>query len=151
MKRGITMIEVLVYLALYAIVLSGALVSVYTMIESSERDACEARLAEEGNFVLAKLAHLNAHAETVKATENNDGIIFTSSAGDISIMSESRQIMYQDRSRDKEPLIANDVRVSSFTATYEADIQAINVDFTLVGTTAHGVHLEREFSALYPL
>lgn len=54
-KRGFTLIEAIVYLALFSILMSGALVSVYTLLGSSARNQTKATVQEEGSFLIGKI------------------------------------------------------------------------------------------------
>ena len=52
---GFTLIEVLVYLALFGLIMSGAVVSAYQMFEASGRNQTRAMIQEEGDFIVAKI------------------------------------------------------------------------------------------------
>ena len=54
-RSGFTLIEVIIYLALFSILIGGALVSAYSLIESNERNQTKAIVQNEGAFVLAKI------------------------------------------------------------------------------------------------
>lgn len=53
--RGFTLIEVLVYLALYSIIIGGAVVAAYGMFESSGHNQTKAMVEEEGGYLLSKI------------------------------------------------------------------------------------------------
>lgn len=53
-SKGFTLIETMVYLALYAIIMTGALVSVYAIFGSSARNQTKAMVQEEGSFLIGK-------------------------------------------------------------------------------------------------
>lgn len=54
-KSGFTLIEVVVYLALFAIMFGGAVAVAYNVIESSGRNQTKAIVQEEGDFLVAKI------------------------------------------------------------------------------------------------
>ena len=54
-QRGFTLIETLVYLALFALIMGGAVVAAYNMFESSGRSHTRAMIQEEGDFITAKI------------------------------------------------------------------------------------------------
>ncbi len=55
MKRGFTLIETLIYIALFALLIGGGISSAFSLIASSDRIGTQAMLEEEGNFLLAKI------------------------------------------------------------------------------------------------
>jgi prepilin-type N-terminal cleavage/methylation domain-containing protein len=56
-KRGFTLIETIIYLALFSIVIGGALAATTVLFEGAGRNTTEARLQEEGTFMLEKIAY----------------------------------------------------------------------------------------------
>jgi prepilin-type N-terminal cleavage/methylation domain-containing protein len=62
-QKGFTLIETLVYLALFTVVMGGGLTAVYGIIESESRSSGQVELAEEANFLLAKIDRLLADAD----------------------------------------------------------------------------------------
>jgi prepilin-type N-terminal cleavage/methylation domain-containing protein len=54
-SKGFTLIEVVIYLALYAIIMTGALVSMYSIFGSSARNQVKAIVQEEGTFLIGKI------------------------------------------------------------------------------------------------
>lgn len=55
MQKGSTLIETLIYLALFAIIIGGVLVSAYQIIEASTQSQENALIQEEGHFLVAKI------------------------------------------------------------------------------------------------
>lgn len=54
-ERGFTLIEVIVYLALFSILITGGISASFFILEGGDRNAARALLAEEGSFVIAKM------------------------------------------------------------------------------------------------
>ena len=54
-KNGSTLIETLIYLALFSIIIGGVLVSAYQIIEASTQSQENALIQEEGHFLVAKI------------------------------------------------------------------------------------------------
>lgn len=65
MRRGFTLIETLVYLALFAIVLFGIVATTYAYFETVGRNQTKAMLQEEGQFMLGKIAYAMSGAKTI--------------------------------------------------------------------------------------
>ena len=53
--RGFTLIETIVYLALFGLLMSGVIVTTYNLFESAARTQTEAMLSDEGNFIIGKI------------------------------------------------------------------------------------------------
>lgn len=64
-NRGFTLIETLVYLALFSLIIGGLVISAYGLFESSDRNQTKAMLQEEENFVMAKILWALSQAQTV--------------------------------------------------------------------------------------
>jgi prepilin-type N-terminal cleavage/methylation domain-containing protein len=53
-RQGFTLIEVIIYLALFSILMAGSLSAAFALCESSGHERTRAFLLEEGNFIIAK-------------------------------------------------------------------------------------------------
>ncbi len=79
-KRGITLIETLIYIALFALLIGGGVSSAYTLIESSDKIGVRAMMEEEGNFLLAKIAWVleeGMQAEVVDGEMILNGVVLS--------------------------------------------------------------------------
>jgi len=54
-RRGFTLVETLVYLALFALIIGGFVAASYMLFETSDRNQTKAVLQQEENFLLGKL------------------------------------------------------------------------------------------------
>ena len=64
-NRGFTLIETLVYLALFSLIIGGLVISAYGLFESSDRNQTKAMLQEESNFVMAKIVWAISQAQAI--------------------------------------------------------------------------------------
>ena len=64
-ERGVTLIETMVYLALFALIIGGAVLSAYQIFESSGRSRTRSMITEEGNFLSGKMLWALSGARTV--------------------------------------------------------------------------------------
>lgn len=64
-KRGFTLLETMIYIALFSILMSGLLLSAYSLIESGERNRESLLITEEGMFVERKFAWALTNATDV--------------------------------------------------------------------------------------
>jgi prepilin-type N-terminal cleavage/methylation domain-containing protein len=55
MKKGFTLIEALVYIALFAIIMTGLASAAWLLFETSDRNQTKAMLQEERDFLLGKV------------------------------------------------------------------------------------------------
>lgn len=70
-QRGFTIIEMLVYISIFAIIMSGALVSVYALASSSARNQTKAMVQEEGSFLIGKIDWALSGARAINAPAAN--------------------------------------------------------------------------------
>ena len=64
-QRGFTLIEVVIYIALFSILIGGVVVSAYTILESNGRSQTERGLVQEGNFLLDKINWIMLDCQTI--------------------------------------------------------------------------------------
>src|SRR3989344_2162395 len=98
-NTGFTLIETIIYIGLFVLILSGALTSVYSILEANARNQTKIMVQEEGAFLLGKIdwaltgvvsASVDATGKiltTIKSDSafNNPIVISIDSAGDIFI------------------------------------------------------------------
>ncbi len=56
-QKGFTLIEVIIYLALFSILMSGFLVASFSLVESAGKDTSRSLLQAEGEYLLAKILY----------------------------------------------------------------------------------------------
>lgn len=54
-NRGFTLVETLVYLALFALIIGGFVAAAYMLFETSDRNQAKAMMQEEQNFLIGKI------------------------------------------------------------------------------------------------
>lgn len=54
-ERGFTLLETLIYIALFSVLMTGALITVYELLLSSEYNRMHISIQEEGTFIQRKL------------------------------------------------------------------------------------------------
>ncbi len=117
--RGFTLIETIVYLALFSIVIGGALAATTLLFEGAGRDTTRARLQEEGNFMLDKVAY----EEMVPDTIYLQGLV------------------------DPSIVVSNNGVYAASSSNLGATIETIGVYFTLTTHTRQGRVVSEDFSA----
>lgn len=74
-----TLIEILIYLALYTILVGGSILSAYTLISTSSRNQAKAMAQEEGNYLIGKIDWMLTGAKSIN--EPNDHLVATIDRG----------------------------------------------------------------------
>jgi type II secretory pathway pseudopilin PulG len=64
-STGFTLIETLIYIALFGMLIGGAFTGVYTVIESTGRTQTRIMMQQEGNFLLAKIQRALSGAQAI--------------------------------------------------------------------------------------
>ena len=71
MNRGFTLLETLVYLALFTLIIGGLVAASYLLFQSSDRSQTKAMMQEESNFILGKILWSLNDAQTITTPANN--------------------------------------------------------------------------------
>jgi type II secretory pathway component PulJ len=153
-KMGFTLIETLVYLALYSIIALGMLSAVYSLIESSFRNETVAMVEEEGDYLTAKIDATLSDATSIQSpTASGDTLSVVESDGsNVTVKSNASGILLQEGSAPFQTLNNSNVSIVGLTFVHSIDeenggnIQSVLASFTLFSTTSDGHALSREFS-----
>lgn len=154
--RGFTLIETLIYITLYALIIGGVVVSVYFIIQSSNRNQTKAMLHEEGLFILGKLESSLTNADialtpdptTLFITDNSlssskNPTVFSVASGNISVKRGSSP---SEIFNNSNVTVTN----SSFVYTKQSGDgvlpEKVDVSFTLETNTSNGLKVSEKFS-----
>lgn len=69
--NGFTLLETLVYLALFGIVIGGGLIATYQIIETSQKVQTRIAVSEEGNFIIQKVDSLIGNSTLATSANSN--------------------------------------------------------------------------------
>ena len=69
---GLTLIETIIYLALFTIIIGGSLIAVYQILQASTQSQEYALIEEEGNFLMGKLVWAIDTADSVSQPTRNE-------------------------------------------------------------------------------
>ena len=150
--KGFTLIEMLVYLALFGILISGAVITAYSIFESGNRNSAQIMVQEEGNFLIAKINWALSSISTISSPTPS------SSSSKLSVvMVDSTTIDIEQSSGDitmtrdgtTQTLNNSNVSISDLLFNYgqNGEIEWITSSFTLYTHTADGKTLSREFQS----
>ncbi len=161
-QRGVTLIEIMVYLGLFAIIIGGAVIASYQIFESSGRTRTRAMIEDEGNFLSAKMLWALSGAHTVDAPLLPPGGVlcavsntFTvtkwdSSLGVLEFTLLSGNLMLSRNGATPLPLNNGNIAVSavSFKHCYQGGMmpESIEMTYTLSARTPSGAMISEDFS-----
>lgn len=140
-SMGFTLIETLVYLALFSLIIGGFIVVSYMLFEASGRNQTRAMLQQEKNFLVGKIDWILDGAQTIHLPEGSapDTTLFLTKYGGSSyrISLEGREMAFDGRA-----LSTADVTVSNlvFIRRIESGtgLESIEAGFTITARTPAG-------------
>lgn len=130
--RGFTLIEAIVYLALFGIMITGIVSGAFSVIESSGRNQTHAMLQEEGNFIIGKIHYALASASQVNAPATSGGTLTTTKY-------DSTSVTLAPNGTGVDIKDAVNPTAISFT---NDDVTVTNLQFVRVAATGDGVNPE---------
>jgi prepilin-type N-terminal cleavage/methylation domain-containing protein len=161
-SRGFTLIELIIYIALFSILIGGVITCTYNLFESSGHNETQAMLVEEGNFLLGKTSWLMSGIQTINTpTANTSGNTLSvtktdPSVGNPVVMSMSGNNITLQRGATTAQILNNtNVWLSnvSFAHTIQSGQglvpESIIATFTLNTRTPDGVVVSHVFSETY--
>lgn len=151
--RGFTLLEVVVYLGLYAMLFFGVLVGVYALKASHERNIAIEEVDEEGNYIAAKIDWILEHTAAVEESETSGPVITVSETDGTTVtISAGRGNVSINRDGVPGEPLAPDVTVTdlSFARTHASDGSGDRVAavFTVSAATSQGAVVSRVFSTM---
>lgn len=149
-RSGFTLIEVVVYLALFGILFTGAVTGAYSILESTGRNYTRAVMQEEGEFLLAKINWAVSNASTAQVPEG--GVLMATVAGiDLEFKLSGTDLVLSRDAAAALPLNGSEVTINS-DSLYFVDITAagspgIKYGFDLAGKTSEGYEMVSSFES----
>ena len=156
-KRGFTLMETLVYLALFSLLFGGAIVSAYNMFEGFSRGQTHIMMQEEGNFLIGKInwAISGAKSIEVPATGGSGNTLsvtkWTSSLNPVVITLNGNDLTISLSGNSAKTLNNTNVSISNlnFRQVYQGGTnpRSLSFEFTLTSRTPNGMLISQKFSA----
>lgn len=138
-NRGFTLIEMIIYVALFSIMIGGVAITVYNLIQNATSTSTKVVTQEEINFVLKKLdwALTGADSTTIDVSPT-DELEFTNDniGSDFAFDLDSSRIRITEDG-DTDFLTTENVEVESLEFSYDAATKIISVEFVIDGITAN--------------
>lgn len=157
-QRGFTLVEMLIYLGLYAIIMTGALVSVYAILSSSAHNQANAMVQEEGAFLIGKIDWVLTNTQTITSPASNasgsvlDVSRFDGSTVRLALVGDDVQI--SENGTPAQTLNNTNVFITNLVFEYaKASADGLNPErvqatFTITTRTSDGLSFERNFTTL---
>ncbi|MGC9602180.1 MAG: prepilin-type N-terminal cleavage/methylation domain-containing protein [Minisyncoccia bacterium] len=147
---GFTLIEVIMYLALFSILMAGSLSAAFALCESSGHERTRALLLEEGNFIIAKTEWELSGAELVTdPSVGNSGA--TLSIERVSGYDNTGAPVTNAVVFDPSTLVGGGVSLASVRFYHAADSgiganpESVGISFTLAMRTEQGALMSQSF------
>jgi type II secretory pathway pseudopilin PulG len=129
-SKGFTLIEILVYMGLFAIIIGGGMVAVYQIIESTNKTTEKVIIQEDANFMLRKLdwaltgaTEVTATPTTLTVTNYETSLVFNLASDNMTLNSAQLNSSFVD--------VAQVSGVNVFT--YDSTAKKVDVIFTVNG------------------
>lgn len=159
MKKGFTLVEVIIYLALFGILMGGGIVTAFAILESSGRNASIIMIQEEGSFILGKISATLSGAEAVTSPgENLSGstlsvVKWDASAGNPIVINIDGDNIVLSHSRDPAiPLNNSNIFITNLNFTHNVNLgvgskpESVTSSFTANNRTPNGQVISKNFS-----
>jgi len=112
-SKGFTLIEVAVYLGLFAIIMGGVFVVTYQLIEGNERTHARVLVQEEGNFIQRKLDWaLTGATQIIAPTSTGAVLTIEKDAATITFSESGGVLQMAEGAADPVPLTTDWLTVS---------------------------------------
>ena len=158
-KLGFTLIETIIYIAIFSFIMVSALVSIYAILESNSRNQTKAMVAEEGGFLISKIEWLlHGSAHTVLNTNATEMIISTQNQATLKIRTNpANNVMQVDEGNGYLDLNNSNTIVTcpplpnrcfTIETTTGDNTQPENIEsqFTIATKTSDGIAYSQDFS-----
>ncbi len=141
-SKGFTVTEILVYIAIFALMMTGVLAGIAAILESANRDTLRAQLETDGTFLIEKIDWLIQENDLLNPDvyKESSSLELVSRTGEkISISSADGVITIQRGTSIPLPLTDTNIKTDSLLFTREgtpgSSTDPEHVDLTLTLTT----------------
>jgi type II secretory pathway pseudopilin PulG len=163
--RGFTLLESLLYIALFGLIMNGMLSGLWAFTESADRIQTQAFLETEGNFLMEKMQYDMRQAKTISqpvdtATTSELVLASADSAspeaypnyGTYIELYLADTVLMRTQEKTSLPLSSNSVNVSDLSFkrldTDSNDPESITIHFQITATTSDDQLVSQNFSSV---
>ncbi|MEK7569737.1 MAG: prepilin-type N-terminal cleavage/methylation domain-containing protein [Patescibacteria group bacterium] len=134
-NQGFTLVEVVIYVALFAIIIGGLIVTAYYLWQSASTTGGKVAAGEEINFVLKKLdwTLTGAEGDTVSTSSGELSFENPNISPDEIILRRDGDKIEMATGSNVYNLTSDNVKVESFDFSYDSPKRTVTVSFALSG------------------
>lgn len=155
-RSGFALIDIVIYIALFSVLIGGISVSAYNLFTSTHKNAANILVLEEGNFLLAKISWVIQETDTVTTPVNNTSSTLLSVIPYNLELGTSIEIKLIDgtltmkRKNITSSLSNSNVTVSDLLFTHQStnEIESIESTLTLTALSSTGQMVTADFSTI---
>jgi hypothetical protein len=137
-SSGFTMIETLIYLALFTIIMTGLIASAFMVIQNADKTSAKVGAGEEINFVLKKFDWVLTGADSSTLSISGGKLSFENpslSGDEISIERDGAfLVLGVDGGADK--ITTESAKVEDLNFFFDADQKIVTIDIQINGISA---------------
>ena len=161
MNKGFTLIECIMYLALFSIIIGGTVVSSYSMLETTGNNESKNILLEEGLFLESKIEWILSSVKTIETPEKNVScntgcslvVVRQSPEGSsISLVQTGKNLMISYDGGAQSIVNGSNFEVSDFKAQHligENGKSSVMISFALSSKDSRGALVSSSFSVTH--
>lgn len=156
--KGFTLMEVVMYIALFGVLFGSGVVTVYSVVDSSGKNQARARLQAEGEFLLAKIVYGLSGVQNISMPGvgvSGSRLTLTKHDGSSFGLHATGSALMLQTSDMNVPINASTVAVVPNTLVFThiaptgngVNLESVKTEFALMTLTPTGGVLSREFSS----
>lgn len=140
-NKGLTLIEIIVYIALFMLLIGGGMISAFYIIDSSERNKSDLSITTEAQFLLRKIDWALTSVDSVSVSSDTL-IVDKSDSTEIRInLLDNRARLSRDGGSSWEYLTAERIFIEDLTFNH-TNATPPTFDYVEVSFTANGKEFE---------
>lgn len=148
-SRGFTLIETLVYIALFALIIGGFVAASYMLFETSDRNQTKAMMQQEGNFLIAKVKWSLSGALLVSAPAANTSgatLSLVRSDGSVAVFALASTTMMLNGNALNNTNTVMSKLVFIHASAGSTNPESVETGFTITATTPNGMTVSESAS-----
>ena len=154
-RAGFTLIEVIIYLALFGILFVGAVSGAYSIMETSGKNQAQSMIQEEGGFLLAKINRMVSNGKGAAISDDLKSLTVTAwgdpgATSTIGIDTTGKNMIYAAGDGDPVLLNSGNVTVSGLVfhnKFVSGEPGGVEYMFTLTANAPNGMSTKMPFSS----